>query len=244
MRKSLAVTAALGLIGGTLGLAATPAGAQMWIGLMVGNMMAQELQAKQEHQCMMGDPLALTKIDETRGPTAVAIATYWAAAAAPTDGVADVRAAFNLDSRASWTGNGRTLSTGQLDRVADPIASAAAALRPAGAAPVLLASSYFRSGDGRTVAGRWTVSAADGRPLGGYDATFIRTLGKWQLRSLILLAADDASVAPVQYCHKPGDVMPYRTAFAISEAKRAAKRAAKEAARAAERARLEGAPAR
>jgi hypothetical protein len=55
----------------------------------------------------------------------------------------------------------------------------------------------------------------------------------WRLRSLTLFDPSAAPATLVQYCHKPGDVEPYKIAWEARQRKIEAKRAAKAAAKAA-----------
>jgi len=68
MRKSIS-----GGLAAIVLVASTPAVSQIWIGQVVGNMMAAGQAARQEHECMMGTAMPVAEVDETRGYTAAAI---------------------------------------------------------------------------------------------------------------------------------------------------------------------------
>ena len=71
MRKVLLGGAAsVALLGGA------PATAQIWIGQIVGNMMAAQAAAEKEHACMMGTPDTPSEVEETRAPIADVMARY------------------------------------------------------------------------------------------------------------------------------------------------------------------------
>jgi hypothetical protein len=218
-----------GGLAATVLAASSPTAAQIWIGQIVGNMMAAGQAARQEHECMMGTAMPVAEVDETRGYTSAAIAAY--SAAVSSGGPANASAAWNPDDgKARWIHGETQLRRDRFDRIADPFVAAGA---HAEAAP----SAYLRSGDGKLVEGQWPARDAAGNLVGVYDGVFTRAAGVWKLRTLSLLNPSEASVGLVQFCHKPGDVEPYKLAYEerqqILELKRqqkAARKAAREAA--------------
>jgi hypothetical protein len=208
---------------------AAPASAQIWIGQIVGNMIAQGQQQAQEHACMMGTPQAQPEVDETRSPTAELMSRYWDAAR---KGPVDLAPFYHESGKKRWTAGKTTVGPNKFGKVTDPLATTAGlTLEPQ---PV----GFLRSGDGATVQGQWRVLAPDGSEAGRLDASFTRQIGVWRLRTLHVLHVGEAVPAVAAFCHKPGDIEPYKVAFAEQERLRAEKRARKEAARAArERAR-------
>lgn len=224
----------IGKAGLGLGLAlslGSAASAQAWIGQVVGDMMARQQAAAQEHACMMGTPLNMNEVEETREPARLAMAKYWGVVSA--GGERDINPVFEGDKDGRWVLGERELRQGKAVLVSDPLALPGAALE---AEPVWL----LRSGDGVHVRALFRVNGADGKVLGGYDVTLRRNLGRWHLRRLVV--AEGASLPPTlaQYCHKEGDVAPYQVKFAqfqrlqaIKQAEKAARKAAKAAAAAA-----------
>ena len=220
MRKSIS-----GGLAAIVLVASTPAVSQIWIGQVVGNMMAAGQAARQEHECMMGTAMPVAEVDETRGYTAAAIGTY--SAAVSKGGPADASAAWNLDDgKARWIHGDTQLRRDKFDSITDPFVAAGAHIDAAPAA-------YLRSGDGKFVEGHWPARDSGGNLVGVYDGLFTRTAGVWKLRTLTLLSPSEAATGLIQFCHKPGDVEPYKEVFEerqqILEMKRAEKAARKAA---------------
>lgn len=98
-----------------------------------------------------------------------------------------------------------------LSAVSDPLARAAAA-------PLSAPDAFFRSGDGRSAAGLWTVRHAteSDRVIGYYRAAFRRERGQWRLESLELGGPENApSLTP--YCHGIGDIDAHLAELARAE---------------------------
>lgn len=194
--KSFAILAA----SGAAALAKpAPAHAQAWIGLVVGNMMAQGAAQQQEYQCMTGTALPDKEVVEARVPSLAAMQGYLGDAAAGRN----FAARFNLDRNARWSGAGAEASNLAIGTQRDPFA-----------APGLTADAeplgFVRAGDGRTALGQWAVHGAAGQPAGTYTAVFTRASSVWRLSKLTLTPASVYADPVVQFCHKPGDVLPYR----------------------------------
>ena len=139
---------------------------------------------------------------------------------------ADVHTLYHKDDgKAVWVAGQTIARISEVASIKDPFAAIGAKMD---AAPQAL----VRSGDGKTVEGQWVTRTPDGNPVGVYDATFVRLLGAWRLRMLIL---DPAASAPpvIQFCHTPGDVGPYKVKWEAEQKKIEAKRAAKAARKAA-----------
>ena len=184
-------------------VASEPANAQAWIGEMVGNMIAQEQAAQREAACMGGAAMPDSEIAETRASAFAAMNGYWNAvrSGAP----ADVTPFYRDDRKASWRSGGSALDGVALHKLTDPLAQSGAVFD---ATPL----AYFRSGDGSSVHGQWAVRRADGKLIGTLDAAFSRTAGQWKLSDLTVYSATEYVEPLVQYCHKVGDVLPYRVA--------------------------------
>lgn len=190
------------------------------IGSTVGNMVA----AGKEHDCMMGIAPMASRTDAARIAAGATLRDYLARGA--TGG--DVTPAFTRKAKLrTLLVDGAPLSTAA---AADPLARALAGRALGDPA------TFVRAGDGGSVLGVWTVPAADAGagPLGHYRGLFRKEGESWKLTRLeaVTGAADPAPAT--QFCHKPGDVEPYKIIVAEREAERERKRAAKAARRAAE----------
>lgn len=203
-----------------------PVSAQAWIGQVVGNMAAQQAAAQREHQCMMGQGQPATEIEETRASSDAAMRTYWGMVQA-NPGKAQLSRLFWPASRAIWSEGGKSVTGAAIDRLSDPFAA-----RAPGGRIEAVPSAYIRSGDGKRVEGYWLARDSAGLPVGAYRALFNRDLTGWRLTELSLVDSASVPASITQYCHKAGDVEPYRIAYAEMEAKRAAKKARKQAERA------------
>jgi hypothetical protein len=168
----------------------------------------------------MGTPLPQSEIDATRGYTSTSMATY-VLALGRTGGPANVQRAWQFGDRgASWKSGRIQLGYDRLTNVVDPFVASGARIDPA-------PSTYLRAGDGELVEGLWGARDASGALVGVYDATFTRVEGVWRLHSLTLLQAYEAPAELVQYCHRPGDVAPYRAAWEGRQRQIEARRATK-----------------
>lgn len=218
MRRTMFMGAAAAAL-----LGASPAHAQIWIGQIVGNMMAAQQAAEQEHRCMMGTPMKASEIDEVRQPANEVMANY--AAAVGGGDWADIHNLYQRgDPKAVWVSGKAVARIMETESVKDPFAALGAKMDPE-------PRSLIRAGDGKMVQGQWLARGSDGMPVGIYDAGFVRVLGVWRLRWLILNPADAAQ--PTQFCHLPGDVEPYKVKWEAQQKKIEAKRAAKAARKAA-----------
>ena len=191
-----------------------PAIGQAWIGLVVGEMMARGRAAQQEQLCMLGSAPPPGEVSEVRQPASLAMGKYWAMVSL--GGERDIASVFEGDSDAGWSDGTRVLKKAKAMPVNDRFAVAGAQFE---SDPAFL----MRSGDGTLVRALFRVKDASGAALGVYDVTLRRNLGRWHLRRVELV---DAAVAPEgieQFCHKEGDVAPYRAAYAENARKKAAR---------------------
>lgn len=218
-QMSIAVTA-----GAMIGLASGAAHGQAWIGQVVGDMIARQQAAIQEHACMTGTPMPDSEVSETRATALAAMNGYWVAVRA--GGASNVSPYYQPDKKAKWISGSTVVPLAGLTRITDPFAVEGAALDPNPLA-------YFRAGDGSTVRGQWAVRRGDGSLVGSYDAAFRRVAGTWKLVELTLIPAKTYVEPLVQYCHKPGDVLPYRVSWTTSQRRYLEGRAAKLEAKAA-----------
>ena len=233
MRKLMTGFAVIGLVG-----LATPAHAQAWIGLMVGDMMARQAAAVKEQACMTGTAMEGEKIEDARAPADAVMRAYWQSVKGGQ--ATTVSAHFHLDKRTRWASGDTVRDMAGTASVVDDFA--AAGLTP-DAAPL----GFFRAGDGQSAAGQWVVRDAGGKRRGTYKAMFDRKAGVWKLQTLDLIGENIWVDPLVQYCHKPGDVLPYRLSNSSwmrdYTEKRAIKGEAKAAALEAEAAKLQSAAA-
>lgn len=176
-----------------------PAAGQAWIGQVVGDMMAQQAAAAAEAACMKGTPPKEDERLEALSPSSATMQAYHAAMKS-----GGARSAFYaLDKKTAWTHGETSLSQGTIDQGSDSFAAAGLALD---AEPV----GFVRSGLDATALGQWAVRDANGQVVGVYNAFLVRKLGEWKLRQLTLEDAADYSGPVEQFCHTPGDVLPYR----------------------------------
>ncbi len=214
--------------------------AQIWIGQIVGNMIAAEAAAQQEHACMTGTAMPESEVAEARGPALALMPRYFEAAKG---GGAALSGFYNLDKRSRWTSGGVSAGMAEIDRQADPFAQGGLVFDPT---PL----GFVRAGDGASALGQWHVRNAAGKAAGTYTALFTRKTGVWRLSMLALTPARAYADPVEQYCHKAGDVLPYRIANARWSREYAEKRVAKaeakaqraEASAAAARAKVEKSP--
>ncbi len=206
-------------------LAAFPATAQaqIWIGQIVGNMMAQQAAYAQEVACMTGTSMIDKEVAEARTPAPGLMRSYWQAVssgAAPTS-------AFLIDKKMRWISAGKELNQTNLAMIADPFARSGGSLVEA---PV----GFVRAGDAQSALGQWVVRDGTGKRIGTYQALLRRKGGQWLLSTLTLVGAQEWGDPVVQYCHAPGDVLPYRIASTARALEYATKQEAKAMVKAAE----------
>ena len=183
-------------------IAPSQAYGQAWIGLMVGDMMAQQHQAMMEAQCMNGVPMKDVKVEDAQAPSIAMMQDYWRTVSASS--TANVSTHFHPDTkRARWASGGVTKALAGLTAVSDPFPRASLVMDRA---PV----AFFRAGDGQTAAGQWIVRDAAGKRGGTYNAIFDRKAGVWKLQQLDLVDGKTYAPTLLQYCHKLDDVLPYR----------------------------------
>jgi hypothetical protein len=173
--------------------------AQIWIGQIVGNMVAQGEAARREQECMTGTAMPEAEIAEARTPALATMRGYFADAGAGKP----ISARFNLDKNSHWTSETTVANAKTLSAHRDPLAQAGLMLD---AEPI----GFVRAGDSRSALGQWAVRDASGVRAGLYTATFTRKRGIWALSTLTLSGPRNYADPVVQYCHKPGDVLPYR----------------------------------
>ncbi len=195
----------------------TTASAQIWIGQIVGDMMAQEQAAAREHACMTGEPMPAEEVTEARDPALQTMTGYFATAKT---GDADLSRHFNLDKRSRWTSGTTSVGMVGIATQVDPFATAGLTLDGTPLA-------FVRAGDAQSALGQWVVRDAAGAVAGTYTAGFSRRAGVWRLSTLVLTSARTYVDPVVQYCHAQGDVMPYRLANSRAVRERAEKRVAK-----------------
>ena len=174
-----------------------PAAAQIWIGQIVGQMMANGAAANARHNCMMGVPMVDAEVDEARGPAQATMDGYFAAAQSGSPR----SAFFKLDKKTRWTAGGTSAGSQKIDAQPDPFAAAGRWLQ---------LEEFVRSGQNATALGQWRVREADGKLAGTYTGYFVREQGDWKLRTLNLAGPREYAAPVEQYCNDPGDVMPYR----------------------------------
>ena len=196
-------TIRVGSVGAMIALACSgPASGQAWIGQMVGNMIAQQQAAAQEAACMNGQPMTADEVAEARAPADALMRAYFSAIHS---GSAPRSSFFALDAKARFTALGKSVDRAAIDRLGEPLA---------GAAPTLDAEplGFVRSGLDATALGQWAVRDAQGRIAGVYTGFFVRKLGEWKLRTLAFETPAEYAGPAEQFCHAPGDVLPYRLA--------------------------------
>jgi hypothetical protein len=227
------------LAAASLAVLPATAQAQAWIGLMVGNMMAQQAAYAQEVACMSGTPMVEKEVAEASIPAPGVMRGYWQAVTA---GNAPM-AAFVIDKKTRWIAAGKELNQTNLGNIADPLARSGGSL-------VEIPVGFVRAGDAQSALGQWLVRDPAGRILGTYQGLFRRKSGQWLFSTLTLVGAKEWVDPVVQYCHAPGDVLPYRVAstqraleYATRQEAKASAKAADARAKAAEfRARADAAP--
>lgn len=192
------------------------ASAQAWIGQIAGDMVGQAIAAQREQACMIGTPMSDSEVAEARAPALAVMPAYFASAGA--DG--RISTHFNLDKRARWIDGEASVGMAELDRQRDPFARTGLSLDPA---PI----AFVRAGDGSSALGQWTVRDAPGSAGGTYTARFTRSKGAWRLSTLQLAPARQYVDPVEQYCHSPGDVLPYRLQLGRALREQAERRVAK-----------------
>jgi hypothetical protein len=202
---------------------ATPAYSQAWIGQVVGNMIAQQQAWAAEQACMTGTAMPETEVNEARPTTLASVRGYWDAVNA--GGSSTVASHFHVSKKSVWVSGATKVAIVPGVKVTDPFALPGAQLA---AEPL----HYFRSGDGASVRTQWEVRGGNGDLIGTYDAELRRGGSTWRLFELTLVPANQYVEPLVQYCHKAGDVMPFRLSSTEAAMNYTAKRAAKMAAKA------------
>lgn len=215
-----------------------PAHGQAWIGQVVGNMMAQQQAAAAKAACMSGAPMAAEEVAEARAPANALMQAYRTATSA---GSAPRSSFYALDKKARFAAGGTSVDRTALDEPAEPLAQAGYVLdaEPFG---------FVRSGLDATALGQWALRDAQGKVAGVYTAYFVRKLGEWKLRTLAFETPAEYAGPVEQFCHAPGDVLPYRLEtgerMTAHHAKRLAKAEAKAEKARAKASKLEGAGGR
>jgi hypothetical protein len=207
----------------TLATIATPAFSQAWIGLMVGDMIAQQHQAAMEQACMTGTAMIENEVAEARPSTISSMRGYWDAVKGGSPSV--VQPYFHVHKKSAFIDGATKIAITPTAKVADPWAASGSILA---AEPIR----YFRSGDGASVRFQWEVRDGAGKLIGTYDADLRRGGATWRLFELKLIPAKEYVEPLVQYCHKVGDVMPYRLISTERTMTYTAQRAVKMAAKA------------
>jgi hypothetical protein len=190
-----------GALLGAIAASATPAFPQAWIGLMVGDMIAQQQQAVMEHACMTGTAMIESEVAEARPTTLASMRGYWNIVKGGSPAL--VQPYFHVHKKSALISGPIKIAITPMARVTDPFAAPGAQLA---ADPVRL----FRSGDGASVRFQWEVRDAAAKLIGTYDAALRRGGATWRLFELRLIPANEYVEPLVQYCHEVGDVMPYR----------------------------------
>lgn len=210
----------LGALTALAGMVAAPqsAGAQAWIGLVVGQMMAQEQAYAQEMACMNGTAMEAKEVAEVTSSAPAAMAAYWSAVAASKPALA----AFHPGKKSEWINGEHSLGLTALDAIADPFARTGTLLA---AEPLGL----VRAGDGGSALGQWRVTATDGTAVGTYDVLFRRDGSRWLVSRMTLVDVATWTDPVVQYCHAPGDVLPFRVRNTAAVLAHATKQEAKAA---------------
>lgn len=197
--------------------------AQAWIGQIVGNMMAQQAAYAQEVACMSGTPMIDKEVAEANTPAPGLMRGYWQAVSAGTAPTA----VFLIDKKTRWISAGKQLDQTNLGTLGDPFASGGGSL-------VETPIGFVRAGDAQSALGQWVVRDPVGKRVGTYQGLLRRKGGQWLISTLTLVGAKEWADPVVQYCHAPGDVLPYRIATAARELEYAAKQEAKASVKAAD----------
>ena len=197
--------------------------AQAWIGLMVGDMMARQAAYAQEVACMNGTPMVEKEVAEASTPAPGLMRNYWQAVSAGTTPTS----VFLIDKKMRWVSAGKELNQTNLGTLVDPFAHSGGSLVEA---PI----GFVRAGDAQSALGQWAVKDAAGKRVGTYQALLRRKGGQWLISTLTLVGAKEWADPVVQYCHAPGDVLPYRIASAARALEYATKQEAKASVKAAD----------
>ncbi len=192
--------------------------AQAWIGLMVGNMMSQQAAYAQEVACMTGTAMVDKEVAEASTPAPGLMRSYWQAVSAGTAPTS----VFLIDKKTRWVSAGQELTQTNLGTLLDPFARSGGSLVEA---PI----GFARAGDAQTALGQWVVRDSAGKRIGTYQGLLRRKGGQWLFSALTLVGAKEWGDPVMQYCHTPGDVLPYRVTSAKFGLERAIKQEAKAA---------------
>ncbi len=190
--------------------------AQAWIGLMVGNMMSQQAAYAQEVACMTGTPMVDKEVAEASTPAPGLMRSYWQAVSAGTAPTS----VFLIDKKTRWISAGKELSQTNLATLVDPFARSGGSLVEA---PI----GFVRAGDAQSALGQFVVRDGAGKRIGTYQALLRRKTGQWLISTLTLVGAKEWADPVVQYCHAPGDVLPYQIATSARALEFAIKQEAK-----------------
>lgn len=197
--------------------------AQAWIGQIVGNMMAQQAAYAQEVACMSGTPMVDKEVAEASTPAPGVMRNYWQAASAGTAPTS----VFVIDKKMRWISAGKELGQTNLGTLADPFARSGGSL-------VEVPIGFVRAGDAQSALGQWVVRDTAGKRIGTYQGLMRRKGGQWLFSTLTLVGAKEWADPVAQYCHAPGDVLPYRIASTERALEYATKQEAKASVKAAE----------
>lgn len=210
-----------GVVAASLGAFACAAHAQVWIGQIAGDMAGRAAAEQREQACMTGVAMPEKEVAEARVPALAVMQGYFADAKAGTS----FEQRFQPDGKSLWIGASARASAADLGRQRDPTAGGDTRLD---ASPL----NFVRAGDGASAMGQWVARTGTGAPVASYTATFIRKAGVWRLSTLSQSAARTYVDPVIQYCHKAGDVLPYRLSYTTLVRERTEKRLAKAEARA------------
>lgn len=209
MNRGRAVVASI-----VLAAISTPAAAQIWIGEVVGQMMANGAAANARHNCMMGAAMVDAEVAEARGPAQATMEGYFAAVQSGSPR----SAFFKLDKKTRWEMGEISLTATQIDSRTDPFK---------GPGRWLQLEKFVRAGQTATAHGQWRLREADGKLAGTYTGFFVRQQGSWKLQTLRLADAREYAEPIEQYCDEPGDVGSYRVNYSRAMVDQAQKALAK-----------------
>ena len=204
------------ILGAVMAAALAHAGqaeAQAWIGQIVGDMMARQAAYAAELRCMAGEAMPPNEVAEARDPAPALMRSYWAAVAAGQSPAA----AFQPGSKTRWTSGSISVPSAGVGKVSDPFARAGMTFSDT---PI----GFVRAGDGQSALGQWLIEDRPGHRGGLYQALLRRQGGVWKLSALDLIDARGWVDPVVQFCHSPGDIIPFRVAQSATAVERAVRR--------------------
>lgn len=170
-----------------------------------------EHQAAEEAACMSGTAPPQLQLVEATGKARDLISAYWkkAGAGAP----ADVRPLFHSGVKPDWTvgdaaflfsvGGTAKADSAALKTLEDRFAKIGMRLDET-------RLNFTRSGDGKSAVGQWLVLNSADRPGGIIEVNFARRKKAWKMMKIAWSGDSIAFRHLRQFCHAPGDVMPYR----------------------------------